>query len=281
MQRDNFTKATVSTLAKRVGYICSNPSCKRHTSGPHEQSDKSTIIGIASHVTAASPLGPRYDSTLSQEERISIDNGIWLCGNCSILIDKDEKRYTVDLLRDWKRDAEESMLKEIQGYQKPLSKKPFLEVDLFWNGSMRSPRGYSDKNPTEIDENGQLVTIIGAGRKPIIYWELTWKLGLEIHNNSSHPAYNIKIESIGDVHFTKLSQLRPINNLPPFKSFEIKASYQQYIESIHTVADEILSYKIPQNLEGLKLQITYLDEDRNPHISFVKILDNRVINSLD
>lgn len=63
---------------------------------------------MAAHITAASRKGPRYDKTLSAEGRCSIENAIWLCQNCAKLIDNDAARYTVDLLRQWKRLSEEA-----------------------------------------------------------------------------------------------------------------------------------------------------------------------------
>jgi hypothetical protein len=97
--RDNFTKATIDSLAKRVGYICSNPDCKKHTVGPNEKTDKATIIGNAAHITAASISGPRYNREMSKDERKNIENGIWLCSNCSTLIDRNPKTYSIELLR--------------------------------------------------------------------------------------------------------------------------------------------------------------------------------------
>ncbi len=85
---------------------------------------------------------------------------------------------------------------------------PFLEADLIWHGGTRSPRGYSNKNPTEMDENGRLVTVIGAGIKQIILWELGWRFDLMIHNNSSYPAFNIQIASTGNAHFASLENCR-------------------------------------------------------------------------
>jgi len=64
-------------------------------------------MGVASHVTAASPGGARYDPSLSAEQRKSYDNGIWLCEYCGRLVDKDEATYPVELLREWKASAEE------------------------------------------------------------------------------------------------------------------------------------------------------------------------------
>ncbi|AXY73199.1 hypothetical protein D3H65_04070 [Paraflavitalea soli] len=105
--RDDFKRAIIDILAKRVGYLCSNPDCRRPTSGANELAEKSTIIGVAAHITGASIGGPRYDIKLSKSERAHIDNGIWLCSNCATLIDKDEKRYPIQLLKKWKEEAEE------------------------------------------------------------------------------------------------------------------------------------------------------------------------------
>jgi hypothetical protein len=116
--RDVFSHNVKENLAKRVGYKCSNPSCKCLTSGPQVNPDKSIIIGVASHITAASADGPRYDNTLTSEERGSSENGIWFCQNCGKLVDNDTNRYTVELLRDWKMRAEHDALIEIEGRAK-------------------------------------------------------------------------------------------------------------------------------------------------------------------
>jgi ribosomal protein L37AE/L43A len=43
---------------------------------------------------------------MSDEQRRSISNGIWLCQNCAKLIDTDEVEYPTALLRKWRADAE-------------------------------------------------------------------------------------------------------------------------------------------------------------------------------
>ena len=88
--RDDFSLTVKDILAKRVGYVCSNPNCKKHTIAPNSKEDKVINIGEAAHITAAAPGGPRYDEALSPSERKSINNGIWLCSNCATLIDRDE-----------------------------------------------------------------------------------------------------------------------------------------------------------------------------------------------
>jgi len=112
--RDDFTEATKNTLARRVGTRCSNPKCRKPTFGPSTDPEKAIKVGVAAHITAASPGGPRYDPSMPQAERRSSENGIWLCQNCGKLVDNDEKRYTVATLRDWKRSAEEAAIQEIE-----------------------------------------------------------------------------------------------------------------------------------------------------------------------
>lgn len=104
--RDNFTTDIINILAQRVNYLCSNPECRRGTSGPRSDG-RALKTGVAAHICAAAPGGPRYDNTMTSEERCSQENGIWLCQTCSKLIDSDINKYTVEILKLWKREAEE------------------------------------------------------------------------------------------------------------------------------------------------------------------------------
>ncbi|MFZ9847617.1 MAG: hypothetical protein ACO3EE_05640 [Flavobacteriales bacterium] len=114
-QRDDFNARTKDILAKRVCYHCSNPTCSRTTIGPHTQEDKTTLVGVAAHITAASPGGPRFDENISSDERQSFENGIWLCVNCSTIIDKDPESYPKQLLERWKNEAEKNALEKLTG----------------------------------------------------------------------------------------------------------------------------------------------------------------------
>ena len=111
--RDDFTQQTKDYLAKRVAFKCSNPYCRRITCGPSGNIKVSTI-GQAAHITAASPGGPRYDSSLTKEQRVSLENGIWLCNDCAKLIDSNPTKYTVSLLKRWKKQAEDEIEAEIE-----------------------------------------------------------------------------------------------------------------------------------------------------------------------
>lgn len=116
MNRDDFTRPVVDRLAKRVGMRCSCPDCRRPTSGP-DASRGVTNVGVAAHISAAAPGGPRFDETLSPEMRKDISNGIWLCQTHAKLVDDDKVTYTVSLLREWKEVAEQMAALEARGYE--------------------------------------------------------------------------------------------------------------------------------------------------------------------
>ena len=102
--RDEFSYKVKEALGKRVGLHCS--ICFTPTSGPHEDPSKVTNIGVAAHISAAAPGGPRYNGLLTSTERKSIQNAIWLCQNCAKLIDNDPTRFGEAELLKRKRDAE-------------------------------------------------------------------------------------------------------------------------------------------------------------------------------
>jgi hypothetical protein len=67
--RDDFTSATKELLANRVGRRCSNPACRKLTCGANTNPEKITNIGVAAHICAAAQGGPRYDASMTPEER--------------------------------------------------------------------------------------------------------------------------------------------------------------------------------------------------------------------
>ena len=91
--RDDFTPDVIRRLGETVNLHCSN--CDAPTKGGHSAEDKAVSVGVACHIHAAAPGGPRYESSQPAEARRSFDNGIWLCANCARLIDADVARFTV------------------------------------------------------------------------------------------------------------------------------------------------------------------------------------------
>jgi len=112
--RDDFGPRAVDEMRKRVAYRCSAPSCRVSTIGPSDsRKGRVSNVGVAAHITAAAAGGPRYDAGMSSAERGSETNGIWLCAVHAKLIDDNEDRFTVKLLKEWKRAAEKSAWREM------------------------------------------------------------------------------------------------------------------------------------------------------------------------
>lgn len=133
--RDDFSQKAKDILAKRVGFVCSNPDCRMHTIGPNSDVSKCTSVGVAAHVTAASQGGPRFNPDLTSNERGEIGNGIWLCQSCARLIDSDPGSYPVDRLLHWKAAAEQ-------------------EAAVRLNRQMRSSPGVQHSEVQELQPNG-------------------------------------------------------------------------------------------------------------------------------
>lgn len=167
--RDDFKPDVKELLAKRVGMRCSNPNCRQPTSGPQEDPNKALNIGVAAHIAAASELGPRYDPLMSPQERRSEANGIWLCQNCAKLVDNDAARYSVDLLRRWRRLAEATALLDIEA---PASNvKVDQKTNIFARksrplpSSIPSPKGFIGRENylqelRECYKNGKRVFVL-------------------------------------------------------------------------------------------------------------------------
>jgi hypothetical protein len=105
-KRDEFSASTKALLARRVAYLCSHPDCYQPTIGPARGEFKAVKLGEAAHITAAAEGGPRYDASLTSEQRRHFANGIWMCAKHAKQVDSDEKHFTVEMLRQWKEDAE-------------------------------------------------------------------------------------------------------------------------------------------------------------------------------
>ncbi|GGJ36749.1 tetratricopeptide repeat protein [Streptomyces brasiliensis] len=126
--RDDFSRRVKETLAARVAFRCSNPDCSAVTAGPKLGEGGAVNLGVAAHITAASPGGPRYDPALTSTERSAEANGLWLCQNCGKLIDSDVTRYTVQTLCQWKVEAEQRALVMLRSGARPANE--FLELAL-------------------------------------------------------------------------------------------------------------------------------------------------------
>lgn len=110
--RDDFTPKTKRKLLERAGGHCSNPDCRRLTLKPASNPEESVREGVAAHIHAASPGGPRHDPGQTSEQRASIQNGIWLCRQCAWRVDQEPEEYTAEVLLAWKERHEAWILED-------------------------------------------------------------------------------------------------------------------------------------------------------------------------
>lgn len=115
--RDDFTPATKRAIERQARGHCSNPACRRLTSARTSDGLAEISIGVASHICAAAPGGPRYDTNMTPQERSAAENGIWLCDVHARAVDSKDSKFTVEELRRWKdltnADAWRSVMENI------------------------------------------------------------------------------------------------------------------------------------------------------------------------
>lgn len=116
-----YKPSTVRRLDILSGNECANPNCTKKLIAE----DGISIISKICHITAASKEGPRFDQTLSDNERRGFDNLILLCDEHHVIVDnkENESEYPVQLLKKWKSDHERKILESISN-KDLLSKHP-------------------------------------------------------------------------------------------------------------------------------------------------------------
>ncbi|MBD2540597.1 HNH endonuclease [Coleofasciculus sp. FACHB-SPT36] len=92
----------VKILWGRSGNRCAFPGCKIELTPDSAESS----LGEMAHIVAESPNGPRGDSYLTCEERDEYSNLILLCPTHHTLIDSNPEEWTVDKLKQIKREHE-------------------------------------------------------------------------------------------------------------------------------------------------------------------------------
>lgn len=110
----DFSEAIKRDMATRAGHVCSY--CQAPTSGPSSEPNGTVNLGEAGHITAASPGGPRYDLSLTDEQRSSAENGIWLCRTHAALVDRDDSEFTVEQLLRVRADQEARAHARLRGW---------------------------------------------------------------------------------------------------------------------------------------------------------------------
>src|SRR6202034_124035 len=107
--RPSYSETVVKTLFALSGNLCSFTDdrfphgCDKHLTDPIWP----RVRGEIAHICGYAANAPRHDSSMSVEQRNGFDNLILLCPNHHQQVDDLEpERFTVEVLREMKRKAE-------------------------------------------------------------------------------------------------------------------------------------------------------------------------------
>ncbi|MBB2143994.1 hypothetical protein GM921_00725 [Pedobacter sp. LMG 31464] len=132
--RYEFSQNTKDKIKMAAAFICANPDCHLVTIGP-SGSDENRIQynGKVSHILPASVGGPRDREKVTPEERMAIENAIFLCSSCGDLIDKNNGiDYPESLLKKWKEDHHQWTKSNLN---KPYNGKQTINIGAILNNS--------------------------------------------------------------------------------------------------------------------------------------------------
>lgn len=116
----DYTDRTLKRLHTLSGNQCACPECTK----PLIARDRKTVVSKICHIEGASKNGPRYNPSMTDNDRRHYDNLILLCDECHDIIDNpdNEKKYPTPLLKQWKKDHEGKMFFK-------LATQPSLLID--------------------------------------------------------------------------------------------------------------------------------------------------------
>jgi len=97
---------------------CAFPSCITPIFGLNDE-----LVGEICHIKAHHPKGPRYDTHQSDTERHAFQNLLLLCRNHHKVVDDDPEKYTVERLKEIKRQHEANGSNELSQHEAKLARK--------------------------------------------------------------------------------------------------------------------------------------------------------------
>ena len=174
-------------------------------------------------ITAAISGGPRYDRSLSQEQRAGIVNGIWLCQNCAHAIDVDQTRYSVAVLYHWKLEAEYAAHLNLG---KPRSTTPNVTANLVpletirvvqdrrdsrWNtgSNGETPIMFVTFHGTITEVSGNAIRVVGA---EILTPPVDAEMILICNNHDACRPQFLRPREVANINLTFIL---PSENIPP------------------------------------------------------------------
>ena len=157
-----YKRSTIRRLDTLSGNECTAPDCDK----PLIAKDAQSIISKICHIEAASSDGPRYNPSMTDDERRHYNNLMLLCDECHTIIDnkENEDKYPVELLEEWKANHHSKITQKLQINDSLLKRA----IDAIANCDFEDKsENETEKNtPFNIDEKIQYNMV--KRNKPII-----------------------------------------------------------------------------------------------------------------
>lgn len=135
--------ATRIILAFRSGGVCAFPMCGKHLTYRAQVGDD-TYVGEAAHIRGEKPTAARHDASMTNDERDSVQNLIYLCTDHHTIIDKVAADWPTATLIQLKETHERQVRQAIEATFADVS-FPELENAVSWvAGQAPAPNGSFD-----------------------------------------------------------------------------------------------------------------------------------------
>lgn len=223
--RDDFSLSIKDKAAKRSAYRCA--FCGKPTIGPSfENNEAVSNTGVAAHICAAAPGGKRYDPNMTPKQRKSIDNCVWMCQTHAHLIDTDEVKYSVTVLKDMKQKAELA------------AAESNADIEFF-------KKYYESKNDDSVGLESLLNQMIADGSFDLL------RNTLECYSSTISPVFDEIVCRYRIIYDMFCSNDMIYSHIEQYKSLPIKSG-----------ADKLIELFIAFNYsDGIKTLLEYCSDD--------------------
>ena len=169
--REDISARDLKILFMSSGGYCAIPECRRKLLVDETGNDDESIIAQMAHISGKKPGAPRYDKSMTDEDRNSHTNLILVCNNCHKVIDDQPNTYTVEKLHEikdaHKRWIQESIknevinvtFEELDAVTKHLVYSPAITTDSY---ELIPPKEKISKN--ELSTNAEQMIRMGLVR---------------------------------------------------------------------------------------------------------------------
>ena len=132
-------------IALKSGDRCAFKDCRKLLTSDGVKSE-AAIIGEAAHIYGEKPSSARYQPNMTDKQKDSENNLIYLCPTCHTKIDKQEQDYPADFLFNLKKEHEKWVEEKLdQG----MSDFSFVELEIAVK-SLASAKHYSNADDFKI-----------------------------------------------------------------------------------------------------------------------------------